>query len=102
MTITLQELLDAGFDPDDVLDSAQPLHPDDCPLPILVDDSGNLVDGYHRTLGILLWSRAASIDPTEVEIPAVAVPDWIGERLWGRGISDQLAGRYIRHFGRVR
>lgn len=95
-----QEIIDAGFDRADVIDGAWPLDPKDCDLPVILDESGNLIDGYHRVLGMIEWAEEQGKSLDRVRASVVEIPDALGEQLFGRGITTSAALDLIARYGR--
>lgn len=64
---------------------------------VIVDESGNLIDGWHRIGGLLLWAESEGVD--DVEIPVVQIPDAVGERLWGSSLTDEDYVALVEKYG---
>lgn len=75
-TIRLSEI--AGW-VGDYVDEADALRPGDEPTVVIVEVAGgrvlDIVDGYHRTAGYVVWAREEGLDLDEVEVRVVASDD---------------------------
>ncbi len=87
--------LEARVGPLDWVPSARP---DEIP-PLIVDESDNLIDGYHRLAGIYRWVEQQGLSATDVTVPVIVVPDEVGERLFGHSVSEEEYDALVADWG---
>lgn len=73
-TIALADI--AGHIMDELVDEASPLDPYDYsrldPIVVAKEEWGHdIVDGFHRTAGLLAWAQEEKVEPTDVQIKVV-------------------------------
>lgn len=105
-TMTLGDIVAAGFNREDVLDGASDLTARDYAIgvrtgampAVIVDASDNLIDGYHRVLGLMQWAEHHGRDLARVRIRVIEIPDDEGEKWFGRGLTDREATALIAQY----
>ncbi len=75
-TMTLAELALCAGGVADMIDEATALNPAECSrMPILDSAMDEVLDGFHRTAGMLLWARERDLSAAEVTITVVVLLD---------------------------
>ena len=73
--MTLTELASNASGVRDMIDEATALNPSDCDRMPIVGEDDEVLDGFHRTAGMLLWARENEIDSGKVQLRIVVLLD---------------------------
>ena len=88
--MTLTELASNASGVLDMIDEATALNPSDCHRMPIVDPDDEVLDGFNRTAGMLLWARENDIDPDTYQIRSVVLlDDTLIEEICEHGMEDQ-------------
>jgi len=77
-TVTLRELLQAGVG--DLVHEVPALDPACVEQGPIVGGGGELLDGFHRTAGMIRWARehGQDLDEVWVDVIVLTIPGWVG------------------------